>query len=65
MEKKESSFKIDLKVNETVKIIDGPFKDKEGKIIEIDEERGKIKILVPIFGRDTSVELDSLQVQKI
>jgi len=65
MEKKETGFKIDLKVNELVKITDGPFKDKEGKIIEVDEERGKIKVLVPVFGRDTAVELDSLQVQKI
>ena len=48
-----------------VKITDGPFKDQEGKIGEIDEDHGKLKIMVPIFGRETSVELDSLQVQKI
>jgi len=58
-------YKIDLKMGESVKIVDGPFKDHEGKISEIDEERGKIKVLVGIFGRDTAVELDSLQVQKI
>jgi len=61
----EPRFKLDLKVNETVKIIDGPFKDHDGKVAEVDEERGKVKVLVPIFGRDTLVELDTLQVQKI
>jgi len=48
-----------------VKIIDGPFKDFEGKISEIDEERGKLKVLVNIFGRDTPVEVDSLQVKRL
>ncbi|MBI4033996.1 MAG: transcription termination/antitermination protein NusG [Candidatus Brennerbacteria bacterium] len=65
MGEKEPTFKIDLKVNEAVKIIDGPFKDQDGKVAEVDEERGKVKILVPVFGRDTLVELDTLQVQKI
>lgn len=65
MGEKEPRFKVDLQVGGVVKITDGPFKDQEGKIAEIDEERGKIKILVPIFGRDTVVELDPLQVQKI
>ncbi len=65
MGEKEPTFKIDLKVNESVKIIDGPFKEQDGKVAEIDEERGKVKILVPVFGRDTLVELDSLQVQKM
>lgn len=62
---KEPTFKVDLKPNEMVKITDGPFKDSEGKVAEIDEEKGKVKVLVPMFGRDTLVELDSLQVQKI
>jgi len=61
----EPRFKFDLKIDEIVKIIDGPFKDQEGKLAEVDEEHGKVKVLVPIFGRDTLVELDSLQVQKI
>jgi transcription termination/antitermination protein NusG len=62
---KEPTFKVDLKIDEAIKIIDGPFKDSEGKVAEIDEDRGKIKVLVPIFGRDTLVELDSLQVEKV
>ena len=62
---KEPSFQVDFKVDDVVRITDGPFKDNEGKVAEVDGERGKIKVLVPIFGRDTEVELDSLQVQKI
>jgi transcription termination/antitermination protein NusG len=57
--------KIDLNVDDTVSIIDGPFKDLEGKIGEIDEERGKVKVMVSMFGRETPVELDFLQVKKI
>ena len=57
--------KIDFTVEDPVMIIDGPFKDLEGKIKEIDEERGKVKILVSMFGRETPVELDFLQVKKI
>ena len=58
-------FKIDMEVGDMVKIIDGPFKDYDAKVSEVDEDKAKIKVLVPIFGRDTVVELDSLQVQKI
>ena len=65
MNQDETSFKIDLKEGELVKIIDGPFKDYDGKVSEIDEDKGKVKVLVQVFGRDTAVELDSLQVQKI
>ena len=46
-------------------ITDGPFKGFEGKVAEIDEARGKIKVLVSMFGRETPVELDFLQVKKI
>ncbi|MEK7554954.1 MAG: transcription termination/antitermination protein NusG [Patescibacteria group bacterium] len=62
---KDTKFKVDLQVGETVKIIDGPFKDYDAKVSEIDSEKGKVKVLVPIFGRETLVELDSLQVQKL
>jgi transcriptional antiterminator NusG len=58
-------YKIDVKVGDTVKITDGPFKDFDGKVSEIDQERGKVKVLVNMFGRDTPVELDSLQIKKI
>ena len=56
---------IDLEVGEGVKIEDGPFKDLEGKVGEMDEVRGKVKVLVNMFGRETPVELDFLQVKKI
>jgi transcriptional antiterminator NusG len=57
--------KIDLIVGESVSIVDGPFKEFEGKVNEIDNERGKVKVLVSMFGRETPVELDFLQVKKI
>jgi len=62
---KEKKFRVELSIGEAVKIIDGPFKDYDAKVMEIDESKGKIKVAVPIFNRDTIVELDSLQVQKI
>lgn len=52
-------------VDDTVKIVDGPFAEFIGKIDSVDEEKGKVKVLVSIFGRETPVELDFLQVQKI
>ncbi len=65
MGKEESRFNVDLRVGDVVKVTDGPFKDYDGKIAEIDEEKGRVRVLVPIFGRDTAVDLDSLQVRKI
>lgn len=56
---------IDLSEGDAVIITDGPFKDLEGKVGEIDEERGKVKVLVPMFGRETPVELEADQVQRI
>ena len=58
-------YKIEVKVGDNVKITDGPFKDFDGKVSEIDQGRGKIKVLVNMFGRDTPVELDSLQIKKL
>ena len=56
---------IDLALDDAVIIIDGPFKDLEGKVGEIDEGRGKVKVLVPMFGRETPVELEADQVQRV
>ena len=61
----EPKYKIEFKKGDLVKIIDGPFKDLDGKVSDIDSERGKIKVLVNMFGRDTPVELDSLQIKKL
>jgi len=54
-----------LEVDDAVIITDGPFKDLEGKVSEIDNDRGKVKVLVLMFGRETSVELDMLQIRRI
>ena len=56
---------IDLSIDDIIKITDGPFKDLEGKVSEVDDNRGKIKVLVSMFGRETPVELDFLQVKKL
>ncbi len=56
---------IDLVTGEIVRIADGPFKDLEGKVDAVDQERGKVRVLVSMFGRETPVELDFLQVKKI
>lgn len=61
----EKKFKIEYRAGDLVRITDGPFKEYEGKISSVDEEQGKVKVMVPIFGRETAVELDSLQIQKI
>jgi transcriptional antiterminator NusG len=61
----EPKFKIDVAIGSPVKIIDSPFKNLEGKITNIDEARGKVKVLVSMFGRETPVELDFLQIKKI
>jgi transcriptional antiterminator NusG len=61
----EVEHEITVDVGELVAITDGPFKDFEGKISEVDKARGKLKVLVNMFGRETPVELDFLQIKKI
>lgn len=56
---------INYAIGEIVNIVDGPFKGFDGAINEIDTQKGKIKVLVSMFGRDTPVELDALQVKKV
>lgn len=58
-------YKQVFATDDTVKIVDGPFADFIGKVDNVDQEKGKVKVLVSIFGRETPVELDFLQVQKI
>ena len=65
MDSNTAKHNIDLAIGETVRIVDGPFKDLEGKVNSVDNERGKVKVLVSMFGRETPVELDFLQVKKI
>jgi len=61
----EPKFKIDVTAGSAVRIIDGPFKEYEGKVADVDEARGKLRVLVSMFGRETPVELDFLQIQKV
>ncbi|MES2437334.1 MAG: transcription termination/antitermination protein NusG [Patescibacteria group bacterium] len=65
MENDTPKHNIDLEVEDHVQIADGPFKDLEGKVNKVDQERGKVEVLVNMFGRETPVELDFLQIRKI
>lgn len=65
MSVEEPKYKVDVMEGTPVRIVDGPFKNLEGKVSNIDEARGKVKILVSMFGRETPVELDFLQIKKI
>lgn len=65
VELKEPVFKAAFSAGEAVKITDGPFSDFLGTVESIDETKGKVKVLVSIFGRETPVELDFLQISKI
>jgi len=65
VEVEEPKYKIDFEIDDSVKIVDGPFKDSDGKVSGIDREKGKVKVLINMFGRDTPLELDSLQIKKI
>jgi len=64
MGEQETSFKIDFSVGESILIIDGPFQNYEGIISTIDENKGKVEVLVSMFGRETPVELDFTQIKK-
>jgi transcriptional antiterminator NusG len=65
MQINEPKYKVDISIGMPVKVTDGPFKDMDGKVAEIDEARGRVKVLVSMFGRETPVDLDFLQVKKI
>ncbi len=61
----EPKYQIDLKKGDLVNITDGPFRGFDGSVDEVDEAKNKVKVMVLMFGRETAVELDSLQVKKI
>ena len=65
MADKEPEFKIDVKIGDPVKVVDGPFKDQDGKVQNVDLEHGKVKVLITVFGRETPVEIDFLQIKKL
>jgi transcriptional antiterminator NusG len=64
MEAVEPKVKVSYQVGQTIKVIDGPFTDFEGVVDSIDQERGRVRVLVSFFGRETRVDLDFLQVTK-
>lgn len=61
----DPKYNIEFAVGEVVSITDGPFKGFDGAVSEIDAQKGKLKVMVSMFGRDTPVELDALQVKKV
>ncbi len=61
----EPKYKMDVEAGSHVRVVDGPFKNFEGEVIEVDEARGKVKLSLNVFDRKTPVELDFLQVKKI
>lgn len=61
----DPKYSVNYSLGEVVSITDGPFKGFDGNIAEIDSAKGKIKVMVSMFGRETPVELDALQVKKI
>ena len=65
MAKDEPEHTVDLQRDDLVRINDGPLKGYEGKVTDVDAEKGKIKVSVSMFGRETPVTLDFLQVKKI
>jgi transcriptional antiterminator NusG len=65
VEKPRIKPKLELEVGESVRITDGPFRDFVGMVEEANPDRGKVKVMVTIFGRNTSVELDFLHVAKL
>ncbi len=64
MGKDELDYDIDITSGDAVKVVDGPFKNFDGKVETVDKEKGKVKVLVNIFSRETPVELDFLQIKK-
>jgi len=61
----EAPVEMDVKVNDLVEITQGVFKGLQGKVIEVDREKGRLKVVVSIFNRETPVEVDFLQVKKL
>src|SRR3977135_2876468 len=65
MKQEAPEIRLEFQVGESGRVVDGPFTDFHGKVDEINPEKGKLKVLVNMFGRETPVELDLLQVEKV
>ena len=61
----EATINVDYEVNDSVQILNGPFKDSIGTVKEINKEKHKVKVLISMFGRETPVELEFSQIQKV
>ena len=61
----DPKYSVNYEIGEVVSIVDGPFKGFEGTVSEIDTQKGKLKVMVSMFGRETPVELDALQVKQL
>jgi len=61
----EPKPKIELDINQNVKVISGPFENFVGKVVEINHEKQKVKVLISMFGRETPIELDYNQIEKL
>jgi len=61
----DPKYSVSYEIGEVVSITDGPFKGFDGAVSEIDQQKGKLKVMVSMFGRETPVELDALQVAKL
>jgi transcriptional antiterminator NusG len=65
MKAEEPRVRVGFVEGQSVRIVDGPFVDFVGVVDEINLEKGKVKVMVSFFGRETPVELDFLQVEKL
>ncbi len=65
MSDEKPKFKVDFKVGQKVRIIDGPFNDFIGTVADIDPDKQKVRVMVSFFGRETPVELDFLEVERV
>ncbi|MEJ2738447.1 MAG: transcription termination/antitermination protein NusG [Dehalococcoidia bacterium] len=65
MEEGAPQVKVGFKKGESVRVVDGPFTDFIGTVDEINVAKGKVKVMLSLFGRETSVELDFLQVERL
>ena len=61
----EPKYKIDISIHAPIRITDGPFKGFEGEVASVDEARGRVRVMVSVFNRETPVELDFLQIKKL
>ncbi len=65
MEAEAPKIRVEFTIGQAVRIVDGPFTDFEGVVDEIDQEKGKVRVLVSFFGRETPIELDFMQIERI